>query len=181
MRVWRSWEGHGSLGPEGGLYEAVTVSGPKEPYFPGQVSLRYDINLPQPEKEMTRLNINILGISELKWMEMGEFNSDDHCIYYCGQEFLRRNGVDIIVSKGVQNAVLRCHLKINRMILVHLQGKPFNIIAMQGYTPATDVKEAEVDWIYEDLQHFLELTPKKMSLSSQGLGMQKQEVKRHLE
>ena len=128
---------------------------------------------PQPEKEMTRLNINILEISELKQMELGEFNSDDHCIYHCGQESLRRNGVAIIVNKRVQNAVLRCHLKINRMILVHFQGKPLNITVIQAYTPATDVKEAEVDWIYEDLQYFLELTPTKMSLSSQGLGMQK--------
>ena len=86
---------------------------------------------------------------------------------------LRRNGVAIIVNKRVQNAVLRCHLKINRMILVHFQGKPLNITVIQAYTPATDVKEAEVDWIYEDLQYFLELTPTKMSLSSQGLGMQK--------
>ena len=101
MRVWRSWEGHGSLGPEGGLYEAVTVSGPKEPYFPGQVSLRYDINLPQPEKEMTRLNINILGISELKWMGMGGFSSEDHFNYCCGQEFLRKNGVAIMVNKRI--------------------------------------------------------------------------------
>ena len=121
---------------------------------------------------MTRLNINILGISELKRMGLGEFNSDDHCIYHCGQESLRRNGVAIIVNKRVQNAVLRCHLKINRMILVHFQGKPLNITVIQAYAPTTDVQEAEVDWMYEDLQYFLELTQTKMSLSSQGLGMQ---------
>ena len=106
-------------------------------------------------------------------MEIGEFNSDDLNIYYCRQESLRRNGVTLRVSERVRNAVLRCHLKINRMILVHFQGKPLNITVIQAYTPATDVKEAEVDWIYEDLQYFLELTPTKMSLSSQGLGMQK--------
>ena len=105
---------------------------------------------------MTRLNINILGISELKRMGLGEFNSDDHCIYHCGQESLRRNGVAIIVNKRVQNAVLRCHLKINRMILVHFQGKPLNITVIQAYAPTTDVQEAEVDWMYEDLQDLLD-------------------------
>ena len=79
------------------------------------------------KQEMTRVNINILGISELKWTEMGEFNSDDHYIYYCEQESLRRNGVAIIVNKRVQNAVLGCNLKNDRMISVHFQCKPFNI------------------------------------------------------
>jgi len=80
------------------------------------------------KQEMARLNVNILGISELKWTGMGEFNSDDHYIYYCGQESLRRNGVAIMVNKGVRNAVLGCNLKnMNRMISVHFQGKPFSI------------------------------------------------------
>ena len=77
---------------------------------------------------MARVNIDILGISELKWTRMGEFNSNDHCIYHCGQESLRRNGVDIIVNKRVQNAVLGCNLKNDRMISVYFQGKPFNIL-----------------------------------------------------
>ena len=109
------------------------------------------LTCPQSEKEMMRPNINNLGISELKWIGIGEFNSDGHCICYCGQESLRRNGVAIILNKRVQNAVLRCHLKINRVILVHFQGKPFNIIVVQACAPATYVKEVEVDWIYEDL------------------------------
>ena len=79
------------------------------------------------KKEMVRVNINVLGISELKWTGMGEFNSDDHNIYYCGQESLRRNGVAIMVNKRVQNAVLGCNLKNDRMVSVHFQGKPFNI------------------------------------------------------
>ena len=85
------------------------------------------------KQEMTRVNINILGISKLRWTELGEFNSDDHYIYYCGQEYLRRNGVAIIVNKRVQNAVFGCNLKNNRMISVHLQGKPFNIMVIQVY------------------------------------------------
>ena len=85
------------------------------------------------KQEMARVNIDILGISELRWTGMGEFNSDDHYIYYCGQESLRRNGVDIVVNKRVQNAVLGCNLKNNRMISVHFQGKPFNIMVIQVY------------------------------------------------
>ena len=104
---------------------------------------------------------NILGISELKWTGMGEFNSDDHCIYYCRQESLRRNGVAIMVNKRVQNAVLRCNLKNDKMISVRLQGKPFNITVIQVYAPTSDAEEAEVEWFYEDLQDLLELTPKK--------------------
>ena len=102
-------------------------------------------------QEMARLNIDILGISELKWMGMGKFNSDDHYIYYCGQESLRRNGVALIVNKRDQNAVLGCNLKNNRMTLVCFQGKPFNIMVIQVYAPTTDAEEAEVDWFYEDL------------------------------
>ena len=114
--------------------------------------------------EMARVNIDILGISELKWTGMGEFNSDDHYIYYCGQESLRRNGVALIVNQRVQNAVLGGSLKSDRMILVCFQGKPFNITVIQVYAPTTNAKEAE--WFYEDLQDLLELTPKKMSFSS---------------
>ena len=94
---------------------------------------------------MTRVNVDILGISELKWTGMGEFNSDDHCIYYCGQESLRRNGVVIMVNKRVRNAVLGCNLKNDRMISVHFQGKPFNITVIQEYAPASNTEEAEVE------------------------------------
>ena len=117
------------------------------------------------KQEMARVNINILGISEFKWMRMGEFNSDDHYIYDCGQETLTRNGVAFIVNKRVWSAVLGCNLKNNRMIFVRFQGKPFNITVIQVYAPNTNAKEAEVEWFYEDLQD-LELTPKKMSFSS---------------
>ena len=92
---------------------------------------------------------------------MVKFNSDDHYIYYYGQESLRRNGVALLVHKRVQNAVLGCNLKNDRMISVHFQGKPFNITVIQVYAPTTDAKEAEVDQFYEDLQDLLELTPKK--------------------
>ena len=97
---------------------------------------------------------------------MGEFNSDDYYIYYCGQESLRRNGVALTVNKRVQNVVLGCNLKNDRMISVHFQGKPFNITVIQVYAPTTNVKEAEVERFYEDLQDLLELTPKKMTFSS---------------
>ena len=113
------------------------------------------------KQEMARVNVNILGISELKWPGMGEFNSDDHYIYYCGQEYLRRNGVAIIVNKRVRNAVLGCNLKNNRMISVHFQSKPFNITAIQVYAPTSNAEEAEVEWFYEDLQDILDLIPQK--------------------
>ena len=87
------------------------------------------------KQEMTRVNIDILGISELRWTGMGEFNSDDHYIYYCGQESLRRNGVAIIVNKRIPNAVLGCNLKNYRMVSICFQGKPFNITAIQVYAP----------------------------------------------
>ena len=90
---------------------------------------------------MARVNINILGISELKWTGMGEFNSDEHYIYYCGQKSLRRNGVALIVNRRVQNVVLGCNLKKDRMISVHFQGKPFNITVIQVYVPTTNVNE----------------------------------------
>ena len=110
---------------------------------------------------MTRVNIDILGISEQKWTGMGEFNSDDHYIYYCGQESLRRNGVAIIVNQRVQNALLGCNLKNNRMISVHFQGKPFNTTITQVYAPTSNAERAEIERFYEDLQDLLELTPKK--------------------
>ena len=92
---------------------------------------------------------------------MGESNSDDHYIYYCGQEYLRRNRVSIMVNKRVQNAVLGCNLKNNRMISVRSQGNPFNIMVIQAYAPTSNTEEAEVERFYEDLQDLLELTPKK--------------------
>ena len=113
------------------------------------------------KQEMAKVNINILGIRELKWTGMGEFNSDDHYIYYCGQKSLRRNGVAIMVNKRVRNAVLGCNLKNDRMISVRFQGKPFNITIVQVYTSTSNSEEAEVERIYEDLQDLLELTPKK--------------------
>ena len=113
------------------------------------------------KQEMARVNVDILEISELKWTGMGEFNSDDHYIYYCGQKSLRRNGVAIIVNKRVRNAVFGCSLKNNRMISVHFQGKPFNITVIQVYAPTSNAEETEVERFCEDLQYLLELTPKK--------------------
>ena len=105
------------------------------------------------------MNIDILGIRELKWPGMGEFNSGDHYIYYCGQEFPRRNGVAIMVNKRVRNAVLGCNLKNDRMISVRFQGKPFNIMVIQAYASTSNAEEAEVEWFCEDLQDLLKLTP----------------------
>ena len=113
------------------------------------------------KQEIIRVNIDILGISKLKWTRVGEFNSDDNYNYYCGQESLRRNGLAIIVNKRVWNAVLGCNLKNDRMISVHFQGKPFNITVIQIYALTSNAEEAEVEWFYEDLQDLLELTPKK--------------------
>ena len=113
------------------------------------------------KEEMARMNIDILGISKLIWTGMGEFNSDDHYIYYCEQESLRRNGVAIMVNKRVWNAVLGCNLKNDRMTSVHFQGKPFSIMVIQAYAPNSHAEEAEVERFYEDLQDFLELTPQK--------------------
>ena len=102
------------------------------------------------KQEMAIVNVDILGISELKWTGMGEFNSNDHYIYYCGQESLRRNGVAIIVNKRVRNAVLGCNLKNDRMISVLFQGKPFNITVIQVYVPTNNAEEVELEWFYED-------------------------------
>ena len=103
------------------------------------------------KQEVARVNVDILGIRELRWTGMGEFNSDDRYIYYCGQEPLRRNGVAIIVNKRVLNAVLGCNLKNDRMISVHLQGKPFNIMVIQVYAPTSNAEETEVERFCEDL------------------------------
>ena len=113
------------------------------------------------KQEMARVNVDILGISKLKWTGMGEFNSDDHYIYYCGQESHRRNGVAIIVNKRVQDAILGCNLKIDRMISVRFQSKPFNITVIQVYALTSNAEQAEIEWFYEDLQDLLELTPPK--------------------
>ena len=113
------------------------------------------------KQEMARVNIDILGISELKWTGMGEFNSDDHYFYYCGQESHRRNGVPITANKRVRNTVLGCNLKNDRIISVRFQGKPFNITVIQIHAPTSNAEEAEVEQFYEDLRDLLELTPKK--------------------
>ena len=115
---------------------------------------------------MARVNIDILGIIKLKWTGIDTFNSDDHYIYYCGQESLRRNGIAIMVNKRVQNAVLGCSLKNDRMISVHFQGKPFNITVIEVYAPNSNAEEAEVEQFYEDLQDLLEIKPKKKISSS---------------
>ena len=110
------------------------------------------------------MNIDILGISELKWTGMGAFNSDDHYVYYCGQESLRRNGVAIIVNKRVRNVVFGCNLKNDRMISLCFQGRPFNITVIQVYALTSNAEEAEVELCSEDLQDLLELItppPKK--------------------
>ena len=114
------------------------------------------------KQEMARMNVNILGISELKRTGMGEFNSDDHYIYYCRQESPRKNGVALIVNKRVHNAVLGCNLKNDRMISVRFQGKPFNITVIQIYAPTSNAEEAEVEQFYDGLQELLGLTSKKI-------------------
>ena len=111
------------------------------------------------KQEMARVNLGILGIIELKGAGMGEFDSDEHYIYYCGQESLRRNEMAMIVNKRIQNAALGGNLKNDRMISVHFQGKPFSIIVIQVYVPTRNAEEAEVEQFYEDLQDLLELTP----------------------
>ena len=117
------------------------------------------------KQEMARVNIDILEISEIKWTGIHEYNSDDHYIYYCGQESLRINGVALIVNKRLRNVVLGCTLKNYRMISVRFQGKPCNITVIQVYAPTSNAEEAEVERFSEDLQDLVELTPKKMSFS----------------
>ena len=115
------------------------------------------------KQEMARVKVDILGIHKLRWTGMGEFNSDDHYIYYCEQVSVRRNGVANMVNRRVSNAVLGCNLKNDRMISVRFQGKLFNITVIQVYAPTSNAEEAEQ--FYEDLQDLLELIPKKMSFS----------------
>ena len=110
--------------------------------------------LEEVKQEMARVNVDILGISELKWTGMGEFNSDDHYIYYCRQESLRRNGVAITVNERVQNAVLGCNLKNNRMISVRFQGKPFSITVIQVYAPTSNSEEAELNGFLKTYKTF---------------------------
>ena len=127
----------------------------KEPFRSGTWDVR-SMNqgkLEVAKQEMSRVNIEILGISELKWTGMGEFNSDDHYIYYCGQESLRINGVAIIVNKRVQNAVFGCNLKNNRMICLFSR-QPIQYHCNPRLCPTINVKEAEVEWFYDDLQDF---------------------------
>ena len=151
--------------PKQKLYPVVNVTGDrskvqccKEQYCIGTWNVR-SMNqgkLEVVKREMARVNVDILAISELKWTGMGEFNSDDHYIYYCGQESLRRNGAAIMVNKRVRNAVLGCNLKNKRMISVHFQGKLFSIMVIQAYAPTSNAEEAAVDGFYEDLQDLLE-------------------------
>ena len=132
------------------------VWGCKEQFYIGTWNVR-SVNqgvLDVVKQDMVRVNIGILGISEIKWTGMGEFNSDDHYIYYYGQKWLRRNGVAFIVNKRVWNAVLWCNLKNDRNILVCLQGKPFSITVIQVCAPTTNAEEAEVERFYEDLKIF---------------------------
>ena len=159
--------------PKQKQYPVVDVAGDrskvqccKEQYCIGTWNVRSmnQSKLEVVKQEMARVNVNILGISELKWTGMGEFNSDDRYIYYCRQESLRRNEVAIMVNKRVRNAVFGCNLKNDRMISVRLQGKPFNITVIQVYAPTSNAEEAEVEWFYEDLQDLVELTPKKDAL-----------------
>ena len=121
------------------------------------------------QTEMARVNVNILGISELKWTAMGEFNSDDHYICYSGQESLKRNGRTIIVNKRVRNAILGCGFKNDSMISVRFQGKLFNITVMQVYAPTSNAEEAVVEWFYEDLQDLLTSTQKRCPFHYRGL------------
>ena len=135
----------------------------KEQYLIGTWNVR-SINqgkLEVVKQEIARVNTDILGISEIKWTRMGKFNSDDHYINYCVQESLRRNGAALIVKKTVWNAVLGCNLKNDRIISVHLQGKPFNITVIQVHAPLNNTEEAEVEWFYEEVQELLELTSPK--------------------
>ena len=138
--------------PKQKQYPLVDVTGDrskvrcyKEQYCIGTRNVRSmnQCKLEVVKQEMARVNVDILGISELKWTGMGEFNLDDHYIYYCGQGSLRRNGVAIIVNKRVQNAVIGCNLKKDRMISVCFQGKPFNITVIQVYAPTSNAEEDE--------------------------------------
>ena len=143
-------------------YPLVDVSGDrsnvrcyKEQYCIGTWNVRFmkQGKLEVVKQEMARVNVDILGISELKWTEMGGFNLDDHYIYYCREKSLIRNKVAITGNERAQNAVLGCNLKNTRMISVCFQGKPFNITVIQVYAPTSNAEEAEIEWLYEDLQN----------------------------
>ena len=138
--------------------DGIKVQYCKEQYCIGTWNVKYTNQgkLEVVKLEMARVNVDILGISELKSTGMGECNSDDNYIYYCRQESLRRNGVVIMVNKRALNAVLGCNLKNDRMISVRFQGKPFNITVIQVYDPTSNAEEAEVEWFCEDLQDILE-------------------------
>ena len=139
----------------------------KEQYHVGTWNVRA-MNQHQLEvvkQEMARVNIDTLGIRELKWIRMVEFNSDDNYIYYFGQKSLRKNGIALTFNKRVRSAVFGCNLKNDRMNSVRFQGKLFIIILIQIYAPTSNAEEAEVEWFYEDLQDLIELTPKKKKMS----------------
>ena len=164
VEEWRNNSGKNEeVEPKGKQCPVVGVTGDgkkvrccKEQYCIGTWNVR-SMNqgkLEVVKQEMVKVNVDILGISELKWTGMGEFNSDDPYIYYCGQKSLRRNGVALIVKKRVWNAVLGCNLKNDRMIPVRFQGKPFNTTVIQFYAPTSNAEEAEVERFYEDLQTF---------------------------
>ena len=156
--------------PKQKQYPVVDVTGDrskvqscKEQYWIGTWNVRSTNQgkLEVVKQETARVKIDNLGISEVKWTRMGEFNSNDHYIYYCGQESLRRSGVAIMVNKRIWNSVLGCNLKNDRMISVRFQGKPFNITVIQAYAPIINTEEVEFEWFYEDFQDLLELTPSK--------------------
>ena len=121
------------------------------------------------KQEMARVNVDILGISELKWTRMGEFNSDDNCIYYCGQESLRRNGVAILVNRRVQNAVLGYSLKNNRMISVRFQGKPFNITVIPVYARPVMLKKLKLNSSMKNYRFHRTNTKKRCPFHHRGL------------
>ena len=131
------------------------------------------VTLEVVKQEMARVNVDTLGISKLKWTGKGDSNPDDHSLYYCGKESLRRNGAAIMVNRRVRNSVLGCNLKNNRMISAHFQGKPFNITIIQASAPNSNGEESEVERFYEDLQDLSEPTPKKDILFIIGDWMQK--------
>ena len=165
------------MGPKQKQYPVVDGTGDrskvqccKEQYCIGTRNVR-SMNqgkLEVVKQEMARVNVDILGISRLKWTGMGEFNSDDHYIHYCGQESLRRNGIAITVNKRVQNAIVGCNLKNDRMISVHFQGKPFNIMVIQVYALTSTAEETVLERFCEDRQDLLQLTPKKHVLFITG-------------
>ena len=128
------------------------------------------------KQEMARVSINILGSSELKWAGMGDFNSDNHYIYYFEQDYLRAIRVTLIVNKRVQNAVHGCNLKNNRMISAHFQGKPFSTTVMQVYTPTSNTEEAEAEWFYEDFLELKQTNKKRCPFHYRGLEWKSQEI-----